>query len=296
MKKTPFLVRTARLFAISAVTFIAGNAAAQEEAGSGGPVAHQASAKDGAVPAANASAALPAVAPIDRALDIANEGLQFIRSDIRDYTATMVKRERIDGIVGDPEFMAIKVRNRKEQSGVPLSVYMKFLRPASVKDREVIWVEGRDDNKLVAHEGSGLLTMTVRLDPNGFIAMKGQRYPITECGIENLVYRLVEKGEYNKKIGGAQVEFFDDTKINGRKCTMIQLMHPTKRPEAEFYICRIFIDQEMQVPVRYAAYTWPTEEGGKPVLEEEYTYLDVSLNVGLRDLDFDPENPAYRFK
>ncbi len=296
MKRTPYLSETARLIALSAVSFFAASAVAQEEAGSTGPVAHQASAKDGSIPASNASAVTPAVAPIDRALNIANEGLEFIRRDIRDYTATMVKRERIDGVVGDPEFMAIKVRNRKENAGIPLSVYMKFLRPASVKDREVIWVEGRDDNKLVAHEGSGMLTMTVKLDPNGFIAMRGQRYPITECGIENLVFRLVEKGEYNKKIGGADVEFFEDTKINGRKCLMIQLTHPQKRPETEFYICRIFIDNELQVPVRYAAYTWPTEEGGKPVLEEEYTYLDVALNVGLSDRDFDPDNSAYQFK
>ncbi|MGN6136394.1 MAG: DUF1571 domain-containing protein, partial [Aureliella sp.] len=37
------------------------------------------------------------------------------------------------------------------------------------------------------------------------------------------------------------------------------------------------------------------EPGDPPPLEEEYTYLDVQLNVGLKDIDFDPENPAYNF-
>ena len=51
----------------------------------------------------------------------------------------------------------------------------------------------------------------------------------------------------------------------------------------------------MNVPIRYAAYSWPKDPGGKPVLEEEYTYLDVKLNVGLGEIDFDPDNPGYDF-
>jgi hypothetical protein len=58
----------------------------------------------------------------------------------------------------------------------------------------------------------------------------------------------------------------------------------------------VFIDDELQVPIRYAAYGWPETEGGKPTLEEEYTYLDVALNVGLTSADFDPSNPAYDFE
>ena len=36
--------------------------------------------------------------------------------------------------------------------------------------------------------------------------------------------------------------------------------------------------------------SWPETPGGEPPLEEEYTYLDVELNVGLKDSDFDPDN------
>ena len=31
------------------------------------------------------------------------------------------------------------------------------------------------------------------------------------------------------------------------------------------------------------------------MLLEEYTYVDVQLNVGLIDADFDPDNPRYDF-
>jgi outer membrane lipoprotein-sorting protein len=54
------------------------------------------------------------------------------------------------------------------------------------------------------------------------------------------------------------------------------------------------LDTERLIPLRYAAYLWP-EKDGEPVLEEEYTYLNVQLNVGLTDADFDPENENYHF-
>ncbi|MDG2013719.1 MAG: DUF1571 domain-containing protein, partial [Pirellulaceae bacterium] len=184
------------------------------------------------------------LAPIDKALNIAEDGLNHIRTDIRDYTATMIKRERINGVVGDAEFIKIKIRSRREAEGVPLSIYMKFMKPSSMKGREVIWVEGRNNNKLTAHEGTGVLKhITASLDPEGSMAMKGNRYPIYEAGIENLVFRLIEKGQRDKEIGDANVKFYENIKINGRKCTLIQVKHPESRPEYDFHICRVFIDQ-----------------------------------------------------
>lgn len=235
-------------------------------------------------------------APIDKALDVAKDGLNHIRTDVRDYSATMIKRERINGVVGDAEFIKIKIRNRRQAEGVPLSIYMKFMKPSSMKGREVIWVDGRNNGKLTAHEGTGVLKhITASLDPEGSMAMKGNRYPIYEAGIENLVFRLIEKGERDKEIGDAEVKFYENIKINGRKCTLIQVKHPESRPEYDFHICRVFIDKELNVPIRYSAYDWPTEAGGKPALMEEYTYLNMKLNVGLSDLDFDIKNSDYNF-
>ncbi len=291
----------AAAFAMSAVAISVGAtqvAAQQTDKLTKEPVFRTTRGDDGnSVAAANASSVTPVnMAPMDRALSIASEGLAYIRRDVRDYTAIMVKRERVNGAVTEAEWMDIKVRNAKPAEGIPLSVYMKFLKPSTVRDREVIWVDGENDGKLIAHEGTGLVRMTVRLDPHGFIAMRGNRYPITEAGIENLVYRLVEKGERFKSHGAAEVKFYENTTINGRKCTLIQVTHAEQRPEYEFHICRIFIDDELQVPVRYAAYGWPETPGGKPTLEEEYTYTEVKLNVGLTAADFDPNNSAYNFK
>ena len=149
---------------------------------------------------------------------------------------------------------------------------------------------------MTAHEGTGLLKhITADLDPDGTMAMRGNRYPIYEAGIENLTFRLIEKGQRDKEIGDAEVKFFNKIKINGRECTLIQVKHPTERKEYDFHICRVFIDKELNVPVRYAAYDWPEEKGNKPALMEEYTYLNMKLNQGLTDADFDRNNSKYNF-
>jgi hypothetical protein len=240
--------------------------------------------------------------PLDPALQLARDGLKTIQTGVNDYTCTLVKRERINGELLDYEYMFVKVRNRKVEGNrivQPFSVYMYFLKPTEVKGRECIYIEGQNDDKLVAHEGgmAGRLLPTVWLHPTGILAMRNQRYPITEMGIENLVAKLIERGEQDRQAGnrGCEVTFSENAKINGRVCTLLQIKHPEPSPDLDFHLAQIFIDDELQVPVRYAAYDFPTTPGGKPQVIEEYTYLNIKLNVGLTDRDFDHSNSDYNF-
>jgi len=229
--------------------------------------------------------------PLDPALRLARETLELIQTKVIDYSCILVKRERIKGRLLNSEYMFTEIRNRKVHNGqitTPFSVYMRFVKPDSVKGREVIYVEGRNKNKLVAHEGVGALQFVppVWIQPNGPIAMRGQLYPITDVGIESLVLKLIEKGERDRRQGKCDVQFIKGAKINGRLCTVLQVTHPVPRPQLDFHIARIFIDDENKLPVRYAAYSWPEKEGGKPQLLEEYTYLNLKLNLNLTDEDF----------
>lgn len=239
--------------------------------------------------------------PLDEGIALAKRALTLSRGNYDDYTATLVKRERVDGVVGQQEFMYLKVRNRKlHQDGrllTPLSVYLTFLSPASVKGREVIYVENRNNGYVTAHEGGmkGRFLPTVTLNPTGMFAMQGQRYPITDIGLENLIVKLIERGETARQYSDVQAEFRKNAKVKDRTCTVLQVTQPTKRPDLDFYLAQIFIDDQLQIPIRYVAYDWPETQGAKPEIIEEYTYLDVKVNVGLTDRDFDPENPDYAF-
>jgi len=237
--------------------------------------------------------------PLDPALRLAQRGLDHLDKDVVDYTATLVRRERIDGLLKEAEFSKIKVRNpRVDEQGneTPFSIYMGFTKPAVVNGRECIYVEGQNDNKLIAHEAGAIIgRITVHLDPDGSMAMKGNRYPIYMAGLRNLIVKLLEKGNRDRQRDECEVKFFKGAKIDGRTCTVMQVVHPEKRDYFDFHKVQIFIDDELQLPIRYASWSWPGADG-KPVLEEEYTYVNLKLNVGLTDMDFSPTNPEYNFK
>lgn len=242
--------------------------------------------------------------PLETALAMARDGLRNIQENVHDYTSVMAKRERVDGELGDYEYIFTKVRNEKTANGrivVPFSIYMYFLKPESFKGREVIYVRGQNDDKMIAHETPNSVLSkfgSIWLNPHGAMAMKGQRYPITEAGIETLIVRLIEKGTADLQRGECDVKFFQNAKVQGRKCTMLQVLHPQQREYFEFHVARIFIDDELNVPIRYSAWTWPDEPGRQlsdRELIEEYTYTQLKLNVGLTDADFDPKNQQYNF-
>lgn len=238
--------------------------------------------------------------PLDRALDIARNGLEQSRSQVSDYTAILVKRERIGDELGGHEFMQVKVRNRKVNGGKivqPLSVYLKFLKPSSIQGREVIYVEGKNDGNLIAHEGGfkGRFLPTVNLPPTGMLAMRGQRYPMTDIGVENLIVKLIERGQRARMEPDVRCEFRKNAKVKDRVCTVLHVECPTKVAGLDFYKAQVFIDDQLNLPIRYIAYDWPTRANMPLKVIEEYNYLDLKVNVGLRDSDFDPKNQSYNF-
>lgn len=239
--------------------------------------------------------------PLDPALQMAQDGLQRMRSQIRDYTCILVKRERIKNELSEHQYIFTKVRNRQVEQGqtvVPFSVYMYFLKPADIKGREVIYVEGRNNGKLCAHEGGrrGAFLPTVWLNPDSPLALQDSRYPITDVGIENLVLKLIERGQRERQFNDVEVVFKKNAKVNDQVCTVLEIRHPQRRPEYEFYLAQIFIDDQLGVPIRYAAYGWPEGPQAEPPVLEEYTYMQLKINVGLTDADFDPNNANYHFK
>lgn len=235
--------------------------------------------------------------PLDRAIDMAKDGLTHIQSNVRDYSAIMVKRERIDGVLGCPEYMKMKIRCPRTVSGqdVPFSVYLKTLKPRQAAGREVVWVQGQNGDKLCAHE-TGLLGMKrFYLEPTGWVAMQNSRYPIFDAGIENLIIKLIEKANFAKQNGHSVVNYRDNAEIMKRKCFLIELINEQQREGDEFHKAHVFIDKELNLPVRYVAYDWPATPDGKPEVIEEYTYVKINVNQGYTDIDFSPDNPDYKF-
>ena len=77
----------------------------------------------------------PAVAehPLVPALRMAYSGMDTINKNIPDYTCLLVKRERIDGKLGEHQYMDVKIRNH------PFSVYLNFRMPAEAVQQQMIF-------------------------------------------------------------------------------------------------------------------------------------------------------------
>jgi hypothetical protein len=210
--------------------------------------------------------------------------LANIDQNVRDYTCTLIKRESVDGALSDPQQIMLKVRQS------PFSVYLYFLKP--YQGREVLFVDGVNDNNLVVLEAGWKRNLgKMNLDPNGMVAMRGQKHPITDVGIRNLVAKLVAAKTAEMQFMECNVTSNPNTRIGDRATTLIQIEHPVPRKEFGTHITRIFLDNELRVPVHYDAYLWPEAPGQAPPLDASYTYANLKLNPGLSAQDFDSANP-----
>jgi hypothetical protein len=227
--------------------------------------------------------------PLVPVLRVLKSSVETIDRDIHDYSCTFVKRERVDGELGDYQKIFMKVAHN------PFSVYMSFITPFT--GREVLYVAGQNGNKIVVLEaGFKRYLGKLNLDPEGVVAMRGQKHPITQVGIRNLATELIKLWEAESQFAECEVTTNADTKIDGRPATMVQVVHPVPRQSFRAHVQRLFFDNELRIPIYYDAYLWPEQAGDKPPLDESYTYTNLKINNGYTARDFDPNNNPEIFK
>jgi hypothetical protein len=224
----------------------------------------------------------PGEHPLAPAIRVCKASLEDIDRNIRDYSCTLVKRERVDGELAEHQHIFLKVRHE------PFSVYMNFLKP--FQGREVVYVDGQNNNKLIVLEaGWKRVAGKLPLDPNGARAMNGQKHPITKVGIRNLTAELIRSMEADTKYAECEVTTKDE-KIGDRPATMVQVIHPIPRQNFDTHISRVFFDNELGIPIHYDSYLWPRQPGGQPPLEASFTYTNLKVNNGFTARDFDAYN------
>ena len=247
------------------------------------------------VPAvANAAAAAgfdlvqqPGEHPLAPTIRTLNSVLAHIDQNVSDYSCTFKKQERVEGDLSDAQTMFMKVRQQ------PFSVYMYFLGPPTNQGREVLFVDGQNEGKMVVLEaGWKRMAGKMNIDPTGTLAMRGQKYPITNVGIRNLTAKVLAVAESDAKFQECDVTVNPAVKFGDRSTTMIQVTHPQPRPNFHAHVWRIFLDNELKVPIHYDSYLWPEAPGQSPPPESSYTYANLKINNGLTARDFDPTNPA----
>ncbi|MBX3441540.1 MAG: DUF1571 domain-containing protein [Planctomyces sp.] len=225
--------------------------------------------------------------PLAPALKLARESRSAL-NDVRDYEAVFIKREQLGGQL-QTQTMQLKLREQ------PFSVYLGYQEPNA--GREILFVKGQNQNMLLAHEGSGIKSLagTVSLAVDSPQARAENRHPITDLGMRRLVERVIVQWEDEAQYGGVEVQYYPDAKIGGVACPAIECSHPKKFRNFPMHVTRLYIDAESKLPVRLENYGYPPSPGADAPLIEEYTYLKIRTNVGLKDEDFSIRNPNYAF-
>ncbi len=200
---------------------------------------------------------------------------------IEDYTATFVKQQRIGGKLQKKEELFMKFKK-------PFCIYYKWLRPD--KGKEVIYVDGKNNNKLIAHLGgaASFFPISKWIKPTDPIAMSGNRYPITRSGIGNAIDSLMSQFKLAADNNELSVAYLGIEVLDGRRTHVIARRLPKDKKYA-CYISIINIDIETKLPIRIASLDWDF------TVKDIYYYKNLKINQGLTDQDFNPNNKAYRF-
>jgi hypothetical protein len=229
-------------------------------------------------------------------LDLADQREEQVKNWVRDYTCLIVKRERIHGTMQEHRFIQAKVRGGSNQNGQsqPLAVHLKFLKPAEVANREVIYVDGTNNGEMVVRRGGTRLEYVVtNVDPDSDLARTESLMHVSHLGFDGMLSEIV--AHLRRDIAAdpngenTNVRISREAKINDRPCTSVVIVHPKHAEGLTYHRAEFFIDNEYHLPIRVAAYDWPQSEGATPELLAEFTYTQIKTNVGLSDADFDVE-------
>nr|WP_271977890.1 DUF1571 domain-containing protein [Rubripirellula sp.] len=233
-------------------------------------------------------------------LKVAKLSLNQMEIGLSDYTARFVKQE-LDANAEMPKesemFIKVQTRFREDRTEAPRRIYLRFNKPDSLDGREVIWGEDLYSGKMAVHEVGLILGLkTLWLDPDGFIAMQGQRHPISEIGIVKLTEQLIEQGE--KDLSNQQMRITRDLEhsFDGVRVHLITIQRLNSgESKDDFYQAEIIFDPLRQLILAFRSFSAPESEDKTPALIESYAYYDLKTNVGLSDEDFNTANSKYSF-
>jgi len=213
---------------------------------------------------------------LNRCIDVMN--------DVNDYTVVVYQTQRVRGKLLPEEVMIYKFKR-------PNSVYLLTTGEEN-HGQEVIYREGWNDGKLMAHMGGKLDGIVMNVKPGSGIASKSTRHPINKSSLIYMMDTLEKSISYAKAHpeDNLTIEDIGTKMVFDKTVRLIRIKLPHGEDYPYYAPVSIFgIDESSFLPLYYKSYG----PGGE--MWEEYKYRNLKTNVGLTDLDFDPKNPKYNF-
>jgi hypothetical protein len=214
---------------------------------------------------------------------------------IPDYTATMLKQERIGGALGEVQTIGLKVRHD------PFSIYMKW--HTGDRGRQLIYVQGQNDGNLLVQPGGirGRLTGVLNLEPTGNLAMSESRYPITKAGLLELARTILHFQHLDlQRASGFRCQLQDNHTFAERPCWLYVIDYDTPEVNSLYRKSLIYLDKELSMPTCVKNWTWAKDVDASKIDEETliefYAYTELQFDQALDSAHFDQHNKDYRMR
>jgi len=240
------------------------------------------SVSDGKVSGKNAESVLATVERLAKSDHIAllELCLAHYEKTYRDYTCTFIKQERVSGRLGEEQQIVVKFMEP------PFSVAMAWTPETAPMGDRLVYVEGRDQNKMRVRPTSTLLRKlaggSVLRDPAGRDAMRHTLRPVNLFGFRRAMGSLIDVYRQAKEAGDLRETYGGHAKVAGREAVVLHRYLPAK-DDYPAQKTTVFIDLEYLIPICLEGYDWDEK------LTCVYVYKDLTFNVGLTDEDFLPE-------
>lgn len=199
---------------------------------------------------------------------------------VDDYTCHLDKRVRKKGRLY--EDLNILVKYKK-----PKHYYFRWTKGIS-KGREVIFVEGKNNGKLVAHPGGIFNFATLHLDPEGTLAMQKNHHSLRNSGMEKITTLIKLNYAKAKEKNLDKIRFIGERRIDRKKAWLVEGYFPENQGFYAYKIS-IYFCPTVKLPLKISIY----DKSGS--LFEEYVFRDLKINVGVTEKDFNPSNPEYSY-
>lgn len=237
-----------------------------------------------------------AISSLKQKMKCMMEGEKFLHEK-NTYTATIHKREFVSGELQDEHVILMKCRQK------PFSVYLKW--ETADPGREVIFVEGSRQGKMIGHDGGWKIKFPALVLPvDCKLALRDARYPVTESGIGGLnkiMLKIHQEDVQKNSVRTCDIK--SGQPFNERTCDVYTVVYKSAWDSPTYRKAITYIDSEWKVPIQSHHFEWPKttetcseEEIDGSTLIESYTFTDVQFGIPLTDRDFDPKNPEYDFR
>jgi hypothetical protein len=197
------------------------------------------------------------------------ECLRRYDREVRGYTATLRKQERIGGHLQRSEVIDVAFREK------PFSVLLRWKEGAR-RAAAVLYVKGENRDQLLVRP-AGILSVAgiVVRDPNGEEAKQSGRYPLTEFGIKIGMQRALASWEKAKKANAFHVDYLGIKKIKelgDRPCWVLRRTRYAAPTEEGVTESTFFFDKENWLQVGSLL------KGEEGKLIGEYFFRDIKIN------------------